>query len=151
MTLKQISVFLENKQGTLAEATKVLGENGIDLIALSIADTADFGIMRCIVNQPDKALALLAEHGFAASTTEVLAVEVPDQPGGLASVLMLLDKNDLNVEYLYSFARTPQRKCVDYVPCRGYGKMCGVTERKQHPGIFAGGNFIILRDRCEGR
>ena len=62
MTLKQISVFLENKQGTLAEATKVLGENGIDLIALSIADTADFGIMRCIVNQPDKALALLVRH-----------------------------------------------------------------------------------------
>ena len=112
MTLKQISVFLENKQGTLAEATKVLGENGIDLIALSIADTADFGIMRCIVNQPDKALALLAEHGFAASTTEVLAVEVPDQPGGLASVLMLLDKNDLNVEYLYSFVRTPNENAL---------------------------------------
>ena len=109
MTLKQISVFLENKQGTLAEATKVLGENGIDLIALSIADTADFGIMRCIVNQPDKALALLAEHGFAASTTEVLAVEVPDQPGGLASVLMLLDKN---VEYLYSFVRTPNENAL---------------------------------------
>ena len=94
MTLKQISVFLENKQGTLAEATKVLGENGIDLIALSIADTADFGIMRCIVNQPDKALALLAEHGFAAST------------------LMLLDKNDLNVEYLYSFVRTPNENAL---------------------------------------
>ena len=68
--------------------------------------------MRCIVNQPDKALALLAEHGFAASTTEVLAVEVPDQPGGLASVLMLLDKNDLNVEYLYSFVRTPNENAL---------------------------------------
>lgn len=99
--------------------------------------------MRCIVNQPDKALALLAEHGFAASTTEVLAVEVPDQPGGLASVLMLLDKNDLNVEYLYSFVRTPNENALIMFRVDGYGKMCGTAERKQHPGIFAGGNFII--------
>lgn len=112
MTLKQISVFLENKQGTLAEATKVLGDNGIDLIALSIADTADFGIMRCIVNKPEKALALLADTGFAASTTEVLAVEVPDEPGGLSGVLELLDTNGLNVEYLYSFVRTPNENAL---------------------------------------
>ncbi len=112
MTLKQISVFLENKQGTLAKATKVFGDNGIDLIALSIADTADFGIMRCIVNKPELALKLLAEEGFAASTTEVLAVEVPDQPGGLASVLALMDANGLNVEYLYSFVRTPNENAL---------------------------------------
>ncbi len=112
MTLKQISVFLENKQGTLAKATKVFGDNGIDLIALSIADTADFGIMRCIVNKPELALKLLAEEGFAASTTEVLAVEVPDQPGGLASVLALMDANELNVEYLYSFVRTPNENAL---------------------------------------
>lgn len=112
MTLKQISVFLENKQGTLAKATKVFGDNGIDLIALSIADTADFGIMRCIVNKPEQALTLLAEEGFPASTTEVLAVEVPDQPGGLASVLALMDANELNVEYLYSFVRTPNENAL---------------------------------------
>ena len=112
MTLKQISVFLENKQGTLAKATKVFGDNGIDLIALSIADTADFGIMRCIVNKPEQALTLLAEEGFAASTTEVLAVEVPDQPGGLSSVLALMDANELNVEYLYSFVRTPNENAL---------------------------------------
>ena len=112
MTLKQISVFLENKQGTLAKATKVFGDNGIDLIALSIADTADFGIMRCIVNKPEQALTLLAVEGVAASTTEVLAGEVPDQPGGLASVWALMDANGLNVEYLYSFVRTPNENAL---------------------------------------
>jgi hypothetical protein len=112
MMLKQISVFLENKKGTLAAATKVLADNGIDLIALSIADTTDFGIMRCIVNKPDLAMKLLAENGFVASTTEVLAVQVPDRPGGLAEVLALLTREDINVEYLYSFVRTPSEHAL---------------------------------------
>ncbi|MBQ9988731.1 MAG: ACT domain-containing protein [Clostridia bacterium] len=107
MMLKQISVFLENKKGTLAAATNILGNNGIDLIALSIADTTDFGIMRCIVNKPDKAVKLLSENGFAVSTTDVLAVQVPDTPGGLSKVLNLLNESQINVEYLYSFVRTP--------------------------------------------
>ena len=107
MMLKQISVFLENKKGTLAEATKVLADNDIDLIALSIADTTDFGIMRCIVDKPEQAMKLLSSNGFAVSTTEVLAVQVPDVPGGLAQVLGILNREDINVEYLYSFVRTP--------------------------------------------
>jgi hypothetical protein len=107
--LKQISVFLENRKGTLSDATKVLADNGIDLIALSIADTTDFGIMRCIVDKPEEALKLLSQNGFAASTTEVIAVQVPDEPGGLANVLSLLTKENINVEYLYSFIRTPGR------------------------------------------
>lgn len=72
--LRQISVFLENKKGRLAIATKLLGDRGIDLVALSIADTTDFGIMRCLVDRPDEAIAVLSENGFTASTTEVLAV-----------------------------------------------------------------------------
>jgi hypothetical protein len=112
MMLKQISVFLENKKGTLAAATKVLADNGVDLIALSIADTTDFGIMRCIVNKPEAALKLLAENGFAASTTEVLAVQVPDRPGGLAEVLAILYAEGINVEYLYSFVRTPSEHAL---------------------------------------
>lgn len=107
MLLKQISVFLENTQGTLAQVTKLLAEHEIDLVAMSIADTLDFGIMRCIVNKPQKALQVLKEGGFTASTTEVLAIEVPDKPGGLNSVLQILDANNINVEYLYSFVRTP--------------------------------------------
>jgi hypothetical protein len=110
--LRQISVFLENKKGRLAIATKLLGDRGIDLIAMSIADTTDFGIMRCLVDRPDEAIAVLSENGFTASTTEVLAVQVPDVPGGLAQVLQLIDGAGINVEYLYSFVRTPNENAL---------------------------------------
>ena len=106
MTVKQISVFIENKKGRLYKLTKALGDEGVDLIALSIADTTNFGILRCIVNDPDKALKVLKDAGFTANTTDVLAVEVPDRPGGLAGVLEALTKADISVEYLYSFVRT---------------------------------------------
>ena len=100
--IKQISVFVENKKGRLAKITEVLGNAGIDLIALSIADTTNFGIMRCIVNDPDKAVTVLKNSGFTASATEVIVVEVPDKTGGLASVLKILDEADISIEYLYS-------------------------------------------------
>lgn len=103
MKVKQISVFLENKSGRLAQVTKVLGENGINIRALSIADTTDFGILRLIVNDPDKAYQVLKEAGFTASVTDVIAVEVADKPGGLAEVLQYLDKAGINIEYLYAF------------------------------------------------
>jgi len=96
--VKQISVFVENKKGRLARITDVLGKGGIDLIALSIADTTNFGIMRCIVNDPEKALKLLKENDITASTTEVIVAEVVDKPGGLAYRLGLLDKADISVE-----------------------------------------------------
>lgn len=101
--IKQISVFLENKKGRLSLVTQCLKEAGIDLRALSIADTTDFGILRFVVNHPDKAYTLLQEHGFTVSVTEVIAVEIPDQPGALADVLAVLDEADVNVEYLYAF------------------------------------------------
>lgn len=110
--IKQISVFVENKKGRLAKITDVLGRGGIDLIALSIADTTNFGIMRCIVNDPDKAIALLKDGGFTASTTEVIVAEVTDKPGGLAHVLALLDNAGISVEYLYSFVRTPSENAL---------------------------------------
>jgi hypothetical protein len=110
--IKQVSVFVENKKGRLARITEVLGQGGIDLIALSIADTTNFGIMRCIVSDPDKAIALLKSHDFTASTTEVIVAEVADKPGGLASVLTLLDKAEISVEYLYSFVRTPNENAL---------------------------------------
>ena len=104
--IKQISVFVENKKGRLARITDVLGQAGIDLIALSIADTTNFGIMRCIVSDPEKTIELLRSNGFTASTTEVIVAVVPDKPGGLAGVLKTLDTAGLSVEYLYSFVRT---------------------------------------------
>ncbi|MGE5397208.1 MAG: ACT domain-containing protein [Chitinophagales bacterium] len=101
--IKQISIFLENKAGRLASVTKVLGEHDINIRALSIADTSDFGILRLIVNEPEKAYQVLKEAGFTVSETEVIAVEVPDTPGGLANVLEDLGAASINIEYLYAF------------------------------------------------
>jgi hypothetical protein len=110
--IKQISVFVENKKGRLAKITDVLGKAGIDLVALSIADTTNFGIMRCIVSDSDKALDVLKQNGFTANTTDVIVLEVVDKPGGLASVLRVLDSADISVEYLYSFVRTPNENAL---------------------------------------
>ncbi len=105
MFIKQISVFIENRHGRLEEFTTLLGENGIDLIALSIADTTNFGILRAIVADNEKALRLVRDHGYTANLTEVLAVAVPDSPGGLAGVLTMLRDGSISIEYLYSFVR----------------------------------------------
>jgi hypothetical protein len=100
---KQISVFLENKSGRLAHVTRVLGDAGINIRALSIADTSDFGILRIIVNDPVNAYKILKEAGFTVSETEVIAVRMPDSPGGLATVLDQMSDENLNIEYLYAF------------------------------------------------
>lgn len=105
MKVKQISIFLENKSGRLAQVTRVLGDNGINIRALSIADTTDFGILRLIVNDPDKAYQVLKEAGFTVSTTDVIAVEVVDEPGGLSKALQCLDRAGINIEYLYAFVQ----------------------------------------------
>ncbi|MHB8708434.1 MAG: ACT domain-containing protein [Desulfuromonadales bacterium] len=103
MQVEQISIFIENKSGRLAEVTRVLGSKGINIRALSLADTSDFGILRLIVDQTDQAKSALKECGFTVSKTEVVAVEVPDQPGGLSGILDVLDKSSVNVEYMYAF------------------------------------------------
>jgi len=105
MLIKQISVFVENKQGRLHMLTEVLAKEGIDLKAMTIADTTDFGIMRCIVADPEKTLKVIQANNFTATITEVIAVEVPDVPGGLSTILKLLDDSGISVEYLYSFVR----------------------------------------------
>jgi hypothetical protein len=106
MLAKQISVFVENKKGRLANITQLLADYNIDISAISIADTAHFGILRMIVDSPDKAFEIIHNAGYTVHTTEVIAVEVPDHPGGLNSVLVLLDQENISVEYLYSFLRT---------------------------------------------
>lgn len=103
MRVQQISIFLENKKGRLADVSKVLGNNGINIRALSIADTTDFGILRLIVNKPELAYQALKEDGFTVSSTDVIAVEVTDQPGGLSQVLRYLENAEINIEYLYAF------------------------------------------------
>ena len=103
MKVEQISVFLENKLGRLAEVARVLGNEGVNIRALSIADSSDFGILRVIVNDNERAIKILKAHGFTVSKTEVIAVEVPDKPGGLAQVLSCLEQEKINVEYMYAF------------------------------------------------
>ena len=112
MKVEQISVFLENKAGRLAEVTKVLGDGGINIRALSLADTTDFGILRLIVDQYDKAREILKQHGFTVGKTEVVAIEVPDRPGGLAWVLQILSDSDVNVEYMYAFVQHSGKNAV---------------------------------------
>lgn len=103
MKVQQISVFLENKSGRLANLTEVLGKSDINIRALSIADTSDFGILRLIVSNPQEAFQVLKEAGFTVSMTDVIAVEVEDRPGGLGAVLKILDTAGINIEYLYAF------------------------------------------------
>lgn len=103
---KQISIFLENKAGRLAHVTRILGESDINIRALSIADTSDFGILRIIVNDPQRAYRILKEKGFTVSETEVIAVQVPDTPGSLADVLEQMAEENLNIEYMYAFLGT---------------------------------------------
>lgn len=102
MSITQISVFLENRTGQLAEITKLLAENGIDIRAISIAETADYGIARMIVNDSAKASSILLAHGDILSMTPVWAVEVPDRPAGLAELLAVLANSHIDVEYMYS-------------------------------------------------
>lgn len=103
MRVEQIAVFLENKSGRLAEITRILADNAINIRALSVADTADFGILRLIVDKVDLAKEVLRAGGFTVGKTNVVAVEVPDRSGGLAGVLKAVNGAGLNVEYMYAF------------------------------------------------
>lgn len=105
MKVEQISIFLENKSGRLAEVAGVLAGAGINVRALSLADTTDFGILRLIVNDTEKAKQVLRANGFTVGKTEVIAVEVPDRPGGLAHILSVMKNEGINVEYMYAFVQ----------------------------------------------
>jgi len=103
MRAEQISVFLENKAGRLAEVTAILAEANVNIRALALADTSDFGVLRLIVNDNAKAVAALKSQGFTVGKTDVAAVEVEDKPGGLHRILDILNKAGINVEYMYAF------------------------------------------------
>lgn len=110
--VKQISVFLENTRGRLSQMTRVLCDAGVDLLALSIADTTNFGILRAIVSDDDVAVSALKEAGYTVNLNDVIAVAVPDHPGGLSDVLDILFENEVSVEYLYSFVRKPKKNAL---------------------------------------
>lgn len=112
MKLKQISVFLENKEGRLKKAISILSQAKINIRALSIADTSEFGILRLIVPEPELAQQKLEKNNFVVKVNEVIAVEVPDQPGGLDSILAILYDAKINVEYLYAFVEKNEDKAI---------------------------------------
>lgn len=103
MKVEQISVFLENKSGRLGDVTRTLAGNEVNIRALSIADTADYGLLRLIVDHPERATEVLTGEGFTVTATEVLAIEVPDRPGGLAGIIDILASKGLNIDYMYAF------------------------------------------------
>lgn len=112
MKVEQISVFLENRPGGLEQVTGILKEAGINIRTLTLADTSDFGILRMIVNDVEKAVGVLKEQGLRVSRTIVVAVEVPDRPGGLHGILQVVAQEGINVEYLYAFVERSGENAV---------------------------------------
>ena len=112
MKVQQISVFLENKAGRLANVAQVLKENKVNIRALTIADTSDFGILRMIVNQPDVAYDVLKKAGFTVKRNPVIAVEIDDREGVFYEIMKLCDENGLNIEYTYSFVEQYSTKAI---------------------------------------
>jgi len=103
MKITQISIFLENKRGRLFQVCSLLGQNNINIRALTIAESEGFGVLRVVVDKPQEAMKLLKSNDIVASLTDIVAVEVDDQPGGLANILRIFSENDINVEYMYGF------------------------------------------------
>jgi hypothetical protein len=112
MKIKQLSIFLENKKGRMRKALDVLAHNGINIRAMSIADVSDFGILRIIVPVPDKAKNLLEKNNFLVKVGDVIAVEMSDKPGGLNSILEILDESNINLDYLYAFVDEKEERAV---------------------------------------
>ncbi len=112
MKLKQISLFIENKTGSISAPCKVLADAGVDISTLMLADTKDYGILRLLARDWERAKSLLEKAGYAAKTTDVVAVEVEDRPGGLAKVLEALERHSIDVDYMYAFTESRAGKAV---------------------------------------
>ena len=145
MFITQISVYLENNKGTLRSLTKTLGEHKIDMIALSIADTSSFGIVRIVVRSSDvdTAIAALRDNGFIAKTSQVLCVAVPNQPAGLDHVLAIIEAKNISIEYMYSLYYNIDNKAL-MVLRLGTEDM----DREDIPTMFAD-NKVIMIDQKE--
>ena len=112
LKIKQLSIFLENKKGRMSKALDVLANNNINIRAMSIADVSDFGILRLIVPVPDEAKKLLEENNFLVKIGDVIAVEMSDKPGGLNTILKILDESDINLDYLYAFVDEKEQRAI---------------------------------------
>jgi hypothetical protein len=112
MKITQISVFLENRKGRLYDVCSLLGSNGVNIRALTVAETESFGVLRIVVDNSEAAVKLLQENGFVANFTDVVAIEVGDTPGGLAAILKIFSENDVNIEYMYGFVEKFSEKAL---------------------------------------
>lgn len=112
MKLKQLSLFLENKPGTLSNPCRILAQAGINLVTLTVADTLQFGILRIIVSEWERAKKLLEDQGCVVKVSDVVAIEVPDRPGGLLEILNVLEHARINVEYMYAFGSKKEHKAI---------------------------------------
>ena len=129
MLIEQISIFVENKAGHLASITDVIGEADVDIRALLIADTADFGILRMIVSDPVKAEAALKKEGYTVVKTHVIAFGVPDEPGGLSRVLRMISDEGIQVEYLYAFIGNSKSQAYVVIKVEDNEKTLGVLKK----------------------
>ena len=129
MTISQLSVFVENKQGSMSGIAEVLAEAGIDIRALTIADTTDFGILRLIVRNPEEAKKVLQEKNFVVTINQVVGVEVPDEVGGLARVLRILDDALINIEYMYDFLAIKEEKAYIIIRVENNAKTVDLLEK----------------------
>ncbi len=129
MNIKQISIFLENKKGRLADVTDLLAKQSINIRALSLADTAEFGILRLIVDDPDKCAAVLKKENFVAQETDVIVVEVEDRPGGLNRILTVFEKENLNIEYMYAVVEKSANNALVIFRIDNYKKAIDVLQK----------------------
>ena len=141
MTARQISVFIENKPGMMVKITDALGNAGVDMRAMSLADTQDFGILRLIVDDTDKAIEALKAVGCVTSVTDVIVAELPDVPGAMTSTVRILAENGINIEYIYAFV-SPEKNKKAYIVFRikDTEKACSVLTKE---GIILAGEGAI--------
>ena len=141
MYTKQVSIFLENKRGRLAEVTKLLADAGINIRALTLADTADFGVLRLIVNDRERCMRVLKEHDFAAQETEVVAAEIEDKPGSLNRIVDVLDRGGVNIEYIYTFLGKKGDNAIAVFKCGDAAHAAAALEKEGIP--------ILLEDKIQ--
>ncbi|MCF0226569.1 MAG: acetolactate synthase [Methanobrevibacter sp.] len=112
MKVEQLSIFLQNKEGSLHDVLEILKKGNLNLKALSLADASDFGILRIVVDNPDKGIKLLKDNGFLVKPTDIIAIEMDDTPGALANILGIIKKDKINLEYLYAFSHQKTDKAI---------------------------------------
>lgn len=141
MTARQISVFIENKPGMMVKITDALGNAGVDMRAMSLADTQDFGILRLIVDDTDKAIEALKAVGCVTSVTDVIVAELPDIPGAMTKTVRILADNGINIEYIYAFvSQQKNKKAYIVLRIKDTEKACEVLTKE---GIVLAGEDVI--------